>query len=319
MAISTAGAGQSAGIALAPDPCYNEPVMPPSSCKAETWGHCPMLLRFISGIVGIPLLVVLVFVGEGMPFILGVGLISIIGLYEFYRGVRKTGAEPQEWVGLASAFLFLFAARHEFDAPGFSLPGVLTLFVIVTLTIELLRKNRAPIKNLGSTFLGAVYAGWLFSYLVAIRSLQGFFHLPKVPWHIPVGAWLVLFVVFAAWAADTGAYLVGSKWGKRRLVPAVSPGKTWEGLFAGLGSSVAMSLVMGRTMGIPWGHVILLGVAIGIAGLVGDLAESAMKRDIGIKDFGSILPGHGGILDRFDGLLFAAPLFYYYVTLVLGY
>jgi len=278
-----------------------------------------MLLRFASGIIGIPLLIVLVFVREGIPFILGVGLISIIGLYEFYRGIRKTGAEPQEWVGLASAFLFLFSARHQFQTERFSLPGVLTLFVIATLTIELLRPNRAPIKNLGSTFLGAVYVGWLFSYLVAIRSIGGDFHVRGVPWPISNGAWLVLFVVFAAWAADTGAYLVGRKWGRRRLAPVLSPGKSWEGMLAGFASSIVMSLIMGEVMGMQWTSSVILGLGIGIASLIGDLAESAIKRDIGIKDFGSILPGHGGILDRFDGLLFAAPMFYYYVTLVLGY
>jgi phosphatidate cytidylyltransferase len=281
-----------------------------------------MLLRFMSGLIGIPLLIVLVFVGEGFPFILGVGLISIIGQNEFYKGVRKTGACPQEWVGLLSAFLFLFTARHQFQEERFSLPGVLTLFVIVTLTIELLRKNRAPIKNLGTTFLGAIYAGWLFSYLVAIRSIQGSSPVLGTPWSVPNGAWLVLFVVFASWAADTGAFFVGRKWGKHKMVPVLSPNKSWEGLFAGLGSSVVMSLIMGRAVGppcMPWLQIILLGIGIGIASLVGDLAESAMKRDLGIKDFGSALPGHGGILDRFDGLLFAAPLFYYYVTLVLKY
>jgi len=277
-----------------------------------------LLRRFVSGIIGIPLLIILVFVKEGFPFILGVGLISAIGLYEFYRGVRQTGAEPQEWVGLASAMLFLFAARQQFHAERFTLPGVLTIFVIATLTIELLRKNRAPIKNLGSTFLGAVYVGWLFSYLVGIRSIHGSFHLRGVPWPIPNGAWLVLFVVFAAWAADTGAYLVGRKWGRHRLVPILSPGKSWEGMFAGFASSILMSIIMGRAMGMPWAHTVALGIGIGVASLIGDLAESGIKRDLGIKDFGSILPGHGGILDRFDGLLFAAPLFYYYVTLIPG-
>ena len=280
-----------------------------------------MLIRFVSGIVGIPLLIVLVFVREGIPFILGVGLISIIGLYEFYRGIRKTGAEPQEWVGLASAFLFLFAARHQFQEERFSLPGVLTVFVIATLIIELFRKNRAPIKNLGSTFLGAVYVGWLFSYLIAINSIKGVIdiHFGVIPLPNRVGAWLVLFVSFTTWAADTTAYLVGRKWGKHKLSPTISPGKSWEGLFAGLSASILMSFIMGGAMRMPWLHIIVLGIGIGIAGLIGDLAESAIKRDIGIKDFGSIMPGHGGILDRFDSLLFAAPLFYYYVTLVLGY
>jgi len=278
-----------------------------------------LVMRFVSGFIGIPLLLILVFVENGLPFILGVGLISIIGLHEFYRGVRQTGAEPQEWVGLASAFLFLFAARHQFHAERFSLPGVLTVFVIATLTIELLRKNRAPIKNLGSTFLGAVYVGWLFSYLVGIRSIQGSFHLRGVPWPVPSGAWLVLFVVFAAWAADTGAYLVGRKWGRHRLALVLSPGKSWEGTFAGFASSILMSLIMGRAMAMPWANAAVLGIGIGVASLIGDLAESGIKRDLGIKDFGSILPGHGGILDRFDSLLFAAPLFYYYVTLILGF
>lgn len=284
-----------------------------------------MILRFISGLIGIPLLVLLVFVGEGTPFVLGIGVISIIGLWEFYRGVRMTGASPQEWVGLLSALLFLFAAMNQFDAKGFSMQGVLTLFVIVTLVIELMRKERSPIKNLGSTFFGAVYVGYLFSYLVAIRSMHipanipETFHLPGIPWSIPVGGWLVLFVAFASWAADTGAYLVGCKWGKHKLAPKLSPGKSWEGFAAGLVSCIVMSILMGRAIHIPMLHLVILGFAISIASLVGDLAESSLKRDIGIKDFGTILPGHGGILDRFDGLLFAAPLFYYYVTLILHF
>jgi phosphatidate cytidylyltransferase len=278
-----------------------------------------MLLRFASGFIGIPLLILLVFVKQGLPFILGVGLISIIGLWEFYRGVRRTGANPQDWVGFASAFLFLFTARNQFHPERFNLPGVLTLFVIATLTIELLRKNRAPVKNLGATFLGAVYVGWLFSYLVAINGLDGRFRLGSAPFDIRTGGWLVLFVVFASWAADTGAYLVGRKWGRHKLAPVLSPGKSWEGLLAGLASCIVMSIVMGQAMDMPLGHIPALGFGIYFASLIGDLAESSIKRDIGIKDFGSVLPGHGGILDRFDGLLFAAPFFYYYVTLAMGY
>lgn len=278
-----------------------------------------MLLRFLSGLIGIPLLIILVFTERGFPFVLGVGFISIIGLNEFYRGARKTGSEPQEWVGLASVMLFMLTARHKFNAPNFSLSGVLTLFVIAALVVELLRTNRSPIKNLGATFLGAVYVGWLFSYLVAIRSISGQITLSGIPWSIPTGAWLVLFVVFAAWASDTGAYLVGSKWGMHKIVPVLSPGKSWEGLVAGIASSITVSIAMGRGLGISAWHGLILGLLIGIASFIGDIAESSIKRDIGIKDFGSALPGHGGILDRFDGLLFAAPLFYYFVTLILKF
>lgn len=276
-----------------------------------------MLVRFVSGLIGIPLLIVLVFVSDGSPFILGIAVISIIGLMEFYKGVRKAGADPQEWVGVASAFLFLFAARHQFQEKFFSTPGVLTLFVIITLIIELTRKNRAPIRNLGATLLGAVYVGWLFSYLVAINSVPGqALHMKYIPMPVRLGGWLVLYISFSTWASDTGAFLVGRKWGKRKLAPALSPGKTWEGFFAGMISATVMSVLMSRPMGIPLLHAVVLGLGICIAGVIGDLAESSIKRDIGIKDFGTIMPGHGGILDRFDSLLFAAPLFYYYITLV---
>lgn len=279
-----------------------------------------MLLRCISGLVGIPLLILLIFVGEGVPFILGIGIISIIGLVEFYRGVRRTGADPQLWVGVASAFLFLFAARHQFQEKQFSLPGVLTLFIIVALIIELLRKNRAPIKNLGATIVGAVYVGWLFSYLIAINSIPGDpLQIHPIPVPIRLGGWLVLYIVFTTWASDTMAFFIGRKWGKRKLAPRLSPGKSWEGFAAGMMFATVMSVVMSRPLGIPLLHAVVLGVVISIAGVIGDLAESSIKRDIGIKDFGSMMPGHGGILDRFDSLLFAAPLFYYYVTLIMRY
>lgn len=277
-----------------------------------------MLLRFLSGLVGIPLLILLVFIGDGIPFIFGVGIISMIGLHEFYHGVRKTGANPQEWVGLVCAFLFLFSAVECFHPEKINLPALITLFVIATLFVELIRRNRSPIKNLGATFLGAIYVGWLFSYLVAINSINGHVSLIGATFGVRLGGWLVLYVIFTVWASDTGAFFVGRKWGKHKMAPTISPGKSWEGFAAGFMCSIIMSLLMGKPLNVPVLHAITIGAASCIAGTIGDLAESSLKRDIGIKDFGTIVPGHGGILDRFDSLLFAAPLFYYYVTLVLG-
>lgn len=276
-----------------------------------------MILRIVSGIVGIPLLVLLVFTERGLPFILGVGAISIIGLLEFYEGIRRTGARPQIWLGLVCAFLFLFAARQGLKSLDFELPAVLTMLVITSLSVELIRRDRAPIKNLGATFLGAVYVGWLFSYLIALRSLDGQVHVNAMGWvqrDLPLGAWLVLYVVFTAWASDTGGYFVGRKFGRHKLAPVLSPGKSWEGFAAGMFFSILMSALMGGVVGWPWWRTVLIGAGVSLVAVVGDLAESSMKRDLGIKDFGTVLPGHGGILDRFDSLLFAAPLFYYYVA-----
>jgi len=289
------------------------------ACQHTACYNPSVIMRFVSGIIGIPLLIVLLLVGHGLPFVLGVWALAILGLNEFYRGARKIGSRPQEWLGYACTLVFMFSAHERYQTSVLAIPAVLTVLVLTSLAIELLRPDRAPLQNLGATFLGVVYCGWLFSYLVALRSVSGDIRVVCLNRMVPIGAWLVLFVVFAAWAADTGAYLIGRKWGSRRIAPVLSPGKTWEGTVAGIVWSLAMSVVMGSLIAMPWVHIIILGIGIALISLVGDLAESSMKREIGIKDFGSLLPGHGGILDRFDGLLFVAPLFYYYVTLVMGY
>jgi phosphatidate cytidylyltransferase len=134
-------------------------------------------------------------------------------------------------------------------------------------------------------------------------------HMP-----VPVGAcWLVL-VVFACWAEDTAAYAVGRTLGKRQLCPAVSPGKTIEGSAAGFLAAVLVAAAFGRWFGLPLGHAAMLGALIGVLAQLGDLSKSVMKRQAGVKDSGSIIPGHGGVLDRFDSLLFSAPAAFYYLS-----
>jgi len=119
------------------------------------------------------------------------------------------------------------------------------------------------------------------------------------------------------WITDTGAYFVGSRFGRRKLAPRLSPNKTVEGAIGGLIFATAMSIAWGSWIGLPWWHCAILGPILGFLGQIGDLCESALKRDLGIKDFGGIMPGHGGILDRFDSLLFTAPIAYYYLGLAL--
>lgn len=278
-----------------------------------------MAQRFISGVVGLPLLALVVLAGNGLPFAIAVLLLSVLGLIEFYRGVRITGANPQEWMGYVSAGVFVFLATKHYHSNGISFTSILTLLVLITMTIELARTNRDPIRDIGGTFLGVVYPVWLFSYLAALRYLPGELKLHWLPWNIPLGAYLVFFVVFSAWSSDTTAYLVGRKWGKTKLAPSLSPGKSWEGGFAGIAACCVMSGLFSWGLHLNWMFVPIIGIGIAISSLFGDLAKSSIKRSIGIKDFGSILPGHGGVLDRFDGLLFAGPLFYYFCTMVLHY
>jgi phosphatidate cytidylyltransferase len=124
------------------------------------------------------------------------------------------------------------------------------------------------------------------------------------------GAWVVLFVVFTTWICDVGAFLVGRRFGKQKLAPAISPGKTVEGSVGGWLCAVGTAWLFGMGLGLDARIACLLGALVGVLAQVGDLCESALKRDLGIKDFGGLLPGHGGVLDRFDSLLLTAPMVY---------
>lgn len=280
-----------------------------------------MKARFISGLIGLPLLVILIFVGQGQVFAIAVAGLAMLALVEFYRGVRMTGANVQEWIGHAFVLLFVYSATNHYHSKGllFNVQPVMTLLLITALTIELARSNRDPIKDIGGTFLGVAYPSWLFSYLVALRFIGGTFTVQPWGWSVSSGVWFVLLVVLSAWTSDTFALLIGRKWGKHKLAPILSPGKTWEGAFAGVVGCCLISWAMTAMVDIARMNAVVFGVAIAIASLFGDLAKSSIKRSLGIKDFGSIIPGHGGVLDRFDGLLFASPLLYYYVTMVLGF
>ena len=292
-----------------------------------------LAVRLLSSLAGIPLLLLLVF-AEGppylaaLPFTFAVAATVTVGVWEFFRALRLHGYQPVEAPAFLAVILLQFAAWSvsrgrltEF------LPALLAVLVIGTLVYAVLRRNTQPLANIGVTFLGVVYIGWLFSYLVFLRSIsgtvdiwpfQGFRAAGGALDLSARGAWLVLYVFAVTWSADAGAYFFGMRFGKRPLAPLLSPKKTIEGAIGGLFCASIMSLLWGMWVGLPWFHCLILGALLGPLGEVGDLCESALKRDLGIKDFGGILPGHGGVLDRFDSVLFTAPVAYYYLTLVVG-
>ena len=130
-------------------------------------------------------------------------------------------------------------------------------------------------------------------------------------------ACLVMFAFICTWACDTGAFFTGKAFGKHKIAPVLSPNKTYEGSLGGLVFTMLIALGAGYIIKLPWHHSIIMGALFGILSQVGDLSESAIKREIGIKDFGSVVPGHGGFLDRIDSMLFTAPAAYYYCVLFL--
>jgi len=280
-------------------------------------------VRLLSSIIGIPLLLAFVF-WEGpsaafpaLPFTGAVALCAVVGSLEYFRGLRLRGFQPNEALATIAIVLLQFAAwnvsRNRVNA---FLPALIAILVIGTLIYEVASHEKEPLANIGVTFFGVVYVGWLFSYLIFLRSLPGPLDLSLFGHPLPqstFGAWVVLYVFAVTWSTDAGAYFVGSALGKTKLAPRLSPKKTVEGAIGGILAATAMSLLWGIWIGLPWQHCAILGPLIGVLGQIGDLCESALKRDIGVKDFGMVLPGHGGILDRFDSLLFTAPIAYYYL------
>jgi phosphatidate cytidylyltransferase len=189
------------------------------------------------------------------------------------------------------------------------LPGFLTLIVLAIMLVELVKPKQKPILNIGTTLLGCIYIGWLFSYLVLL-------HETTLPMVVPLqgttsGEWLVILLLAITSSNDSGALLVGSLIGKHKLAPNISPSKTWEGAVGGVIIASMVSYGFAVLLHLPNLEILLAGAALATVGLIGDLCESAMKRELGVKDFGMILPGHGGVLDRVDSILFIAPVGYY--------
>lgn len=230
-------------------------------------------------------------------------LAGALALVEFYR-LCFSGHRHSWLIGIGlTGFAALILGAHQ---PGLVVPSLLaTLIAIISVPLF----SRAPLeqslKNGAMTLFGVLYLGLTLGPLSMTRLL-------------PLGEWLIFFLLLVTWASDTGAYYVGTLYGRHRLAPTISPKKTYEGLVGGLIGAILAAYAV-RWWFLPelsGLDCLVLATLLTITGLWGDLTESAMKRSVGIKDSGGILPGHGGMLDRLDSLLFTAPAFYYYVTMV---
>jgi phosphatidate cytidylyltransferase len=236
------------------------------------------------------------------------GLVAVAGclaLRELYRLCFQVERQPlMVAIGLAGC-VALIVSPH---LPGLAQPGLLVLLVgILSIPVLIKTPLDQSVKDAALALTGMMYIGLTLGYLVAVRLL-------------PQGEWLLFFLLLVTWAADTGAYYVGTLYGQRLIAPRISPKKTMEGLAGGLLAALLVAIVArwGFWSDLSIWHGLLLAVLLTFAGLWGDLVESAIKRSVGVKDSGGLLPGHGGMLDRLDSLLFTAPTFYYYVTSTRG-
>jgi len=268
--------------------------------------------RIITGLVLAAIVAVLIMLG-GIPLVAAACVVAVLACIEFYRIVRARGVQPLGWFGIVFAVLLIINAYIRqlnlsfLPYPSdFILPLLLTLMTLIPLIWLLFRSNKDnAFINWGWTIAGILYTGWLLSYYITIRQVDN-----GMGW---------LFLVLSCTAlCDVGAYVIGSNLGKHALASSVSPGKTWEGAGGGLAFSVitAVILTIGFKLPLYYWQMVAAGLIIGVLAEVGDLVESLLKRNMQVKDTGSLLPGHGGFLDRIDSHLLVAPVAYYLIVLV---
>jgi phosphatidate cytidylyltransferase len=258
------------------------------------------LKRWISGLILAPALILFVlFAPPWLYLLFFLGVISV-GLKEYYALALPAASSGEKWTGILLAWLLPLSLYSPDPRWFLSACAFLLLFLLIR---GLFQPEEFPrrIEEIGRHLLGFFYISFLLSHFVLLGKLEA-------------GRLLVLFVLVSTYFGDTTAFYVGRGWGRRKLAPQISPGKTVEGAWGAVagsaaGALIAKALFLGQ---LPWFHALPLGAAIGLLGQLGDLWESLLKRSAQVKDSGALIPGHGGLLDRIDSVLFAAPVVYYY-------
>ena len=269
-----------------------------------------MMKRVITGVVLFILVLIVLWADGSFPwFTFAAAGVAMFALWEFYGMVCSSGkGKPVVWLGMLLAALFIFQPLSKWTNDG----GILfTASVVLPLLWVMLRKNRdGACSSWAFTLAGVMYLGWLASRYVALNKLDN-------------GKEWVILALFCTFAFDTSAYFVGRALGRHKMAPGISPGKTWEGAAGGIAGAVAISLLVVwlfrlnfawfSPLPLSYAQAVPLALAISLFAQTGDLVESLFKRNMGAKDSGKALPGHGGMLDRIDGVVFAVLVVYYYV------
>jgi phosphatidate cytidylyltransferase len=274
--------------------------------------------RIVFGVIAAPLALIIVFAGgAALAGLLAVA--SAIAAWEFFRIARAAGHAPFADFGSAIAGILPLAVHARYLGLLQPRLAYLAVALLVLLSIAIWARGAAqrPLGAVATTALGILYTGGLLSFAYALRYHD--YAVGGVMWgggRIPIaaGGVLLTFPVLLTWATDIGAFAVGRSIGGTKLIPAVSPGKTISGAIGGVVTSVIVAFLYVvfvlrpvAQLGMTWAGIICFGVVVSVAGQLGDLVESLLKRDAGVKDSGALLPGHGGVLDRVDSLLFVLP------------
>ncbi len=265
-------------------------------------------IRIIVAVSTIPILLGLSFWG-GIPFLLFILLIGTVSFYEFSEMVKNKSTNVNKSLVILAVALLIANAYFQFiDFQLLVLSEIIVIFLV-----ELFRNKGSAIQNVGSTLLGLFYIGLFSSTIILIREIY------SGSLHYNDGGLLIISIFITLWVTDSAAYFLGTAFGKHKLFPRVSPNKSWEGALAGFIFAIISMVVLNTVLlaFISLIDALVIGVIIGLFGQIGDLIEGLLKRDAGVKDSSNIIPGHGGVLDRFDSLIFSSPLIFLYIVYIM--
>lgn len=276
-----------------------------------------MKTRIISGVIGLCVLATVLWAGK-LVLSIALSLVCLTALYEFYKSISNAGYKPIKLPGYLSVFLLFFLGfNNSFKEIKRYLTGLMSikfLALLIFISIVFLFSfiiffnKKYNVIDVALSFFSIFYITFMFSFIILTRNLEG-------------GNYLVWFIFIGAWATDTFAYFSGSLFGKRKLIPSISPKKTVEGAIGGVIGCVLITMGYALYLskinilhGLSLYYFAGLGFLCGWISQMGDLAASSIKRYVDVKDYGNIMPGHGGALDRFDSILFCAPVVYFYMN-----
>jgi phosphatidate cytidylyltransferase len=271
--------------------------------------------RFATAGVVIPILLVFFWLG-GWWFFGLLEFVVLIGMTEFYRMAGAKGIKTQKIIG--TIFGLALPALFFFEVDPFIILLALVLLILIVLGRQLFQDQiPGALNSVALTILGVLYVSFLLSHLLLLRNFVG------RQGRVDLGLFFIVLVIAITFLSDAGGFLIGRTWGKHKMSPKVSPKKSWEGaggsVVFGIGGAIGTKLVFDKWIlatNLPLHHAAILGLILVIAAMFGDVVESLFKRDAGIKDSGTIVPGHGGILDRLDSIVFTVPICYYYLRLI---
>ncbi|AFH48334.1 Phosphatidate cytidylyltransferase [Ignavibacterium album JCM 16511] len=263
------------------------------------------IVRILVSVFAIPLILIVSYLGKWYftSFILAIALIAFYEFYSFAKSKNALINLPFGLIGIALIIVNQFKPFNDYKT-------LIIFWFLILLIYELFRNKESALLNLSLTSFGFLYFALMGSSLIAIREFY-----PDVDDLYNKGAYIIFSLLGTIWICDSAAYFFGTAFGKHKLFPRVSPKKSWEGAIFGFVFAI-LSMILFQKIFVdflPLSTAIGIGVIIGIFGQIGDLIESLLKRDAGVKDSSNLIPGHGGIFDRFDSLLFSAPFVYYYL------